>query len=330
MNAYIWFGVIIGCCLGIMKACDYFEMAADYLGRNMSAGARGALVNAVGSSMPELLVTLAFVLTGKPELILAGIAVTAGSAIFNAVLIPAISILFAGDGNGNKVTTFELDRKVMFRDGFYLLLIEGMLIWMLGQPFFTPMMVLSLLVAYGVYAAHVMRDSKNAGERTEPYDGEITQSWKAWLYLGIAVSALGFLCHYLAVGIENVANVFNWPVYVVAVVLGAAATSLPDTILSVKSAKDGEYEDAVGNAIGSNIFDVTVALALPMLVAMTISGWEPLPIEQSTGLLGLRIFVWISSAVVVALLLACAKNINKFVAWGLFGIYAVWIGYLAI
>lgn len=75
---YLWFGVIFGCCIGIMKACDFFEVAADYLGRNMSAGARGALVNALGSSMPELLVTLAFVLTGKPELILAGISVTAG------------------------------------------------------------------------------------------------------------------------------------------------------------------------------------------------------------------------------------------------------------
>lgn len=75
---YLWFGVVIGCCLGIMKTCDCFEMAADYLGRNMSAGARGAIINALGSSMPELLVTLAFVLTGKPELILCGISVTAG------------------------------------------------------------------------------------------------------------------------------------------------------------------------------------------------------------------------------------------------------------
>jgi cation:H+ antiporter len=328
METYIWFAVIIGACLGIMKSCDYFEMAADYLGRNMSAGARGALVNAVGSSMPELLVTLAFVLTGKPELILAGIAVTAGSAIFNAVLIPAFAILFAGDEDGNKVERFTLERKVLIRDGLYLLIIEGLLIYMLGLPTFTPLMIISLLVAYNIYAINVMYDSSKSGERTEPYNGEIKTAWKAWLYMCGAMGALGILCHFLASGIENIAHGFGWPVYIVAVVLGAAATSLPDTILSVKSAKKGDYEDAVGNAIGSNIFDVTVALAFPMFIAMLLNGWEPLPIEQSSGLMGLRCFVWGTSAVVVGALVTCANNINKYMAWFLFLIYTVWVGYL--
>jgi cation:H+ antiporter len=332
MDAYIWFAVIIGCCLGIMKSCDFFELGAEYVGRNMSAGAKGALINALGSSMPELLVTLAFVLTGKPELILAGIAVTAGSAIFNAVLIPAFAILYAGDGKGNKVESFELSRKVLMRDGAYLLLIEGLLIWMLGLPAFTPWMVALLLASYTVYACHVMRDSRKAGEKTEEYEGEIQTGGKAWLYLGGAMAALGVLCHFLALGIENVAHAFNWPVYIVAVVLGAAATSLPDTILSVKSAKEGEFEDAVGNAIGSNIFDVTGALAIPMLVAMVILFFQgetmSLPIQQSAGLMGLRVFVWGTSALVVGALLACANNINKKMSWFLFAVYCVWVGYL--
>lgn len=332
MMTSVWIGIIIGCCIGIMKACNYFEPAADYLGRNMSAGARGSIINALGSSMPELLVTLAFVLTGKPELILAGIAVTAGSAIFNAVLIPAVAILFAGDGEGNKVDRFALDRKVLMRDGCYLLLIEGLLIWMLGLPAFTPWMVVLLLVSYGIYAFHVMSDSRKAGEKSEEYDGEIKTSGKAWMYLVGSMGALGVFCHFLAVSIEKIAHINHWPVFIVAVVLGAAATSLPDTILSVKSAKDGEFEDAVGNAIGSNIFDVTGALAIPMAVAMLFMFLKgdgmSLPIEQSDALLGLRIFVWATSAVVVGALLACAQNINKYMSWFLFSVYAVWVGYL--
>lgn len=325
---YLWFCVLIGCCIGIMKSCDFFEIGADYLGRNFSAGARGAIINALGSSMPELLVTLAFVLTGQPELVLAGVAITAGSAVFNAVLIPAVSILYAHDKEGYKVQKFELQRKVLLRDGFYLLLIEGILIWMLGMPAFTPLMVITLLCLYTVYAIHVMYDSKMSGEINEPYDGEIKSSKAAWIYLCLSMASLGVLCHYLAVSIEGIASSFGWSVYIVAVVLGAAATSLPDTILSIKSAKKGEFEDAVGNAIGSNIFDVTGALAIPMLIAMFLSGWEPMPIEQSAGLMGLRLFVWGSSAVVVAALLACSKNINKYMAWFLFSVYGVWIGYL--
>lgn len=78
MDLYIWLGIIVCCCVMIAKSCDFFEHGANYLGRNMSAGSKGALIDALGSSMPELLVNLAFVMTGKPELILAGIAVTAG------------------------------------------------------------------------------------------------------------------------------------------------------------------------------------------------------------------------------------------------------------
>jgi len=244
------------------------------------------------------------------------------------VLIPAVSILFAGDKDGNKVKSFELSRKTLMRDGAYLLVIEGLLIWMLGLPAFTPWMVGVLLVAYACYAAHVMWDSKRSNEAPEEYDGEIKTPIKAWAYMMGAMFSLGILCHFLATSIENIAHAFGWPVYVVAVVLGAAATSLPDTILSVKSAKKGDYEDAVGNAIGSNIFDVTGALAIPMLIAMIISGWEPLPIEQSAGLMGLRVFVWATSAIVVGALLACARNINKYLAWFLFSVYGVWIGYL--
>ena len=325
MDMYFWIAILVGCCIGIMKSCDWFELGADYVGKNMSAGARGALVNALGSSMPELLVTLAFVLTGKPELILAGIAVTAGSAIFNAVLIPAVSILFT---NGN----MELDRKVLLRDGIYLLVIEGVLIAMLGQPTFTPAMAVILVLMYCIYACHVIMDSNNSNNTPETYTGEVKTGLVASLYLVGSMASLGILCHYLAMSIEKIAHISHWPVYFVAVTLGAAATSLPDTILSVKSAKNGEGDDAVGNAIGSNIFDVTGALAIPMLIAMLLMYFNNenpiLPIEQSEGLTGLRYFVWFTSAAVVAILMKFAKGIGNSVAGLLLGIYGVWITYL--
>jgi cation:H+ antiporter len=44
----------------IAKACDGFEVAADYLGRNLSEGVKGASINAIGSSMPELFATFVF------------------------------------------------------------------------------------------------------------------------------------------------------------------------------------------------------------------------------------------------------------------------------
>ena len=86
-----------------MYACDSFEDAADYLGRNMKPGVKGATINAVGRSLPELFTTAIFLfgphfseeLFGKiGQGFASGIATCAGSAVFCAVIIPALCIFF--------------------------------------------------------------------------------------------------------------------------------------------------------------------------------------------------------------------------------------------
>ena len=69
------------------------------------------------------------------------------------------------------------------------------------------------------------------------------------------------------------------PVMFVALILASAASSFPDTIISMKDAKKGNYDDAISNALGSNIFDVCFALGLPMLIftpqlLLSNSMWE--------------------------------------------------------
>ena len=338
--------------LVIMKACDVFEQGAGYAGRNMSGGARGAIVDAIGSSLPELMVTMMFVMSGVPELILAGVAVTAGSAVFNSVLIPSLSIFSARDEDGNKVDSFELSRKVIFRDGAYLLAVEGLLIYFLGMSEFTLAMAGILIAAYVLYVVHVLVESSLQKEDKEDYEYESLESegflskiinfdvnallfkdkplttFTATVVILTATAIIGVACHYLAVSVEGVATAVGVPVYFSAVVLGAAATSVPDTVLSIKSAKRGEGQDAVSNAIGSNIFDVTVSLGLPIAIYLAAVGGT-LPIEQSDDLTMLRWFVLGSSFAVIAGLFLSAKKVGKSTAWFLLSIYAVWIGYIA-
>ena len=53
---------------------------------------------------------------------------------------------------------------------------------------------------------------------------------------------------------------FGMPTMFVAVIFASMATSVPDTVMSIRDARDGDYDDAVANALGSNIFDVCFAL----------------------------------------------------------------------
>lgn len=347
--------VIFASSIVIMYSCNSFEQAANYIGRNMGHGARGTLLDAVGSSLPELMVTMMFVATGQPELILAGVAVTAGSAIFNSVLIPAASILAAKNADGSKASGFRLDRRTIVRDGFWLLLVESVLIIMLGFNEFTALMCGLLIALYVMFAFHVIWDSKKSGTDgdIDEYEYEALESdsflealykfdfnyllfkdrplttFSAWVVLLAAVVVIGIACHFLAVSIEGFAVGIGVPVYFAAVVLGAAATSVPDTILSVKSAQRGGGADAVGNAIGSNIFDVTLSLAIPMLIAI-IAYEKALPIEQSGDLSVLRWFVLGVSAAVIAGLYMNYQNVGKKVAFAFLGMYAIWIGYIAL
>ena len=80
-----------------MYACDSFDDSASYLGRNMAPGLKGATINAIGSSMPELMTAFFLLfLFHERDGFAAGIATTAGSAIFNSVVneVPLPSIVF--------------------------------------------------------------------------------------------------------------------------------------------------------------------------------------------------------------------------------------------
>lgn len=269
------------------------------------------------------------------------------------MLIPALSIIFAKDANGNKVESFALRRPVVVRDGAYLIAVEAVLIYFLGMDYFTMTMAAVLLAMYVMYAVHVIKDSKALASENDKcdYEYESLESRNifeaifkldfnyiffgdkelnlktAWSVLALSTLAVGIACHYLAVSIEGVAKALDVAVFFSAVVFGAAATSLPDTVLSVKSARRGEGEDAVGNAIGSNTFDVAISLPLPIFLYLMIEGGT-LPIEQSDDLLALRYFVIGSTAIVIASLFAKAKEVNRNVAYFFLSVYAAWVGFI--
>lgn len=348
----------------IMYLCNSLEQGLDYLGRNMKSGAKGALLLAVASSLPEIMVSMAFLFSGKPELILAGMFVTSGSALFNICLIPALSIIYAGDKDGNPVDEFELDRKVLFRDTFWLLTIEALFIYFFGMNVFTLSMAVILTLAYFAYVAHVLYDSKKSGDTVEDYEFEEIDhtethesiSWvgklldfnkhlfgnsefttkSALIVSGLAAIGVGVACHYLAEGTIDLSNGLGINVMIGAAVFAAAATSLPDTLLSVSAAKNGDYEDAVGNAVGSNIFDTSFAIGLPMVIALIGGGVligqdlsGGLPISHDGGFMDMvRYFVWGSSAAAALAMICMAKKVTKTTAYFLVAIYSLWIGFL--
>ena len=143
----------------IWRSSDGFEVASEYLGRNLTDGVRGATINAVGSSIPELFTTLfSLMLLGEVDNFAFGIGTTAGSAIFNGMIIPAVAILAViGYGIAQKV---RVSKKVILRDGVGLILAELILIYMVSGNHLDWYHGLILMLTYVVYVVYMFATMK--------------------------------------------------------------------------------------------------------------------------------------------------------------------------
>ncbi len=356
----------------IMYACDSFEDAADFLGRNMPPGVKGATINAIGSSLPELLTTfILLIFFLDKDGYSGGVATCAGSAVFNAAIIPGlciITVVFIGVKNAKgvreKVPFITVGTGTILRDGFFLILAEIVLIYLLSSPVMSWWMGLVLMGVYALYFGFLMLQFKRHGtedgddddEDDDDDDGDEEKSTlkalltfdfnqlyfggadldnrRAWAVLGSATAVIAVACYILSWAVVHAADTLEIPLYFTTVILAAAATSVPDTVLSMKDAMAGDYDDAVSNALGSNIFDITVALGLPLFVYGLIHhGDISLSAAASGGAVAdvqiLRV-VLLGFTLIVLLTFLIGRKMTGAKGIFLLSIYAFWTAFIVL
>ncbi len=334
----------------IWRASDGFETAASYLGRHLSEGVKGATINAIASSMPELLTTFFFLFyLGDENGFSGGIGTTAGSAIFNGMIIPAAVIfvvVFSGIAKNIVVM-----RKVLLRDGIALILAELILITMISGDTLHWGHGLILMIVYVLYAVYTFGSMKKKDrnevheyhlevERISVFKSIISlnlgslffqktkiKNSNAWALLILSTMIIAAACLLLVHSIEVMGREMGIPIMFLAIVLASAASSVPDTILSMRDAKKGNYDDAVSNALGSNIFDISFALGLPLFLYTIINN----PIHMSADIIlqsgELRMFLLILTIAAFVIYLSGKKlGIGKAVA--LISIYFIFLLYI--
>lgn len=330
----------------IWRSTNGFEMAADYLGRNMSMGIKGATINAIASSMPEFLATMFFLFyisdVGQfSDSFSGGIGITAGSAVFNLVIIP-VAILFYFKFSG-KYVRIPVDNSLMKRDGLFLLAANVLMLILIGKQMLGPLDGLILLGFYLFYILFLrssMKKNPVVSEYRQPetqHKGKFEaiikldlQSWiiggrqirptLAWLLLLLSVvimslgtwmlvegtSKLGEEEYYLF-GMEKPFKGLNFPLIFASVLLSAAASSIPDTMISIRDSKKGNYDDSISNALGSNIFDISFALGLPLLLYTLING----PLEMSEMVRMWSVSIWLILLLINIVVITVFLSVKK-------------------
>ena len=143
--------------------------------------------------------------------------------------------------------------------------------------------------------------------------------------LGLSTLVMTLGTWMLVLGTDIFGNVTSIPLIFVSVVLSAAATSVPDTIISIRDARKGNFDDAVSNALGSNIFDIAFALGFPLLLYNLI---YRNPIVLNSDLLTFTKEVWgfllLSTFIAIAIMLT-GKRFTRPKAFLLLGIYLLFL-----
>ena len=361
--------LIILSCLIIWRACYGFETSSQYLGRDLSDGVRGATINAISSSVPELFTTAFFLIYLKDtDGFSGGIGTTAGSAIFNGMIIPALVILTVIYFLGKK--NIEVSKKIILRDGVSLILAELILILIISGNELNWWHGAILMFTYFVYLTYMLinmdrtkkSDKKLIDHETEnesepKNDESIINSifkidlerliigrnqinnFNSTILLVISTLVIGTSCLMLVYACEIIGadtykipflgefHGLDIPILFVAVILASAATSVPDTVISVRDAKQGNYNDAISNALGSNIFDICFALGFPLFFFCLFYGpinMNPETIKFSSELRILLLILTIVSFIIFYF----GKTMGKLKAFLLLGVYCLFTAYI--
>lgn len=227
----------------------------------------GAVVVAVGSSFPELASVLVAAI--RYDTFQLGVSAVVGSAVFNILVIPAVSRLGVDE-------PLAANRALVYKDAlFYLLSILALLGTFAVATVYSPVasgssvgtltreLAVVPLALYGLYLYVQYADATDRRVDQVPVDSVARQVGRFVFGLAAILVGVEFLVN-AAVGFGDLLGTpdFLWGVTVV-----AAGTSVPDAIVSARAARVDDSEGSLANVLGSNVFDLLVAVPVGVLVA---------------------------------------------------------------
>ena len=227
----------------------------------------GLTVVAFGTSAPELGVSLRAAMSGVADVAVGNVV---GSNIFNVLLILGVSALITPLVVSSQLIRFDVPLMIATSVLAWILAIDGVLNRTDGAILF------SIVVAYTILSIRVARRESKAvqdefaAEYSLPKSDGV-QASPGWLVQGLLIAGglicLGLGSNWLVTGAVSVASSLGVSELIIGITIVAAGTSLPEVMTSVVASFRGERDIAVGNVIGSNIFNLSCVLGVSSLVA---------------------------------------------------------------
>ncbi len=281
----------------------------------------GMTIVAMGTSLPETAVSITASVTGNNELAVSN---AVGSNIFNLMVVVGVCTLFTSVAV--QMTTLKKDFPISVACAV-LLLILGTIGMTLGHIDGIIFIVLfALFIIYMIRSAQTSRSKNedlNVEEAEYLLEAEEIQEMsvgKSLLYIILGGIAIAFGSDWVVDGSCTIAATIGVSQTVIGLTVVAFGTSLPELVTSVVAAKKGEVDMALGNVIGSNIFNILMVLGIAGAISPVAFLMDNL--IDIIVLLVFSILVWIMAWT--------KKELNKKEGLLMLVLYAVYVVYICI
>jgi cation:H+ antiporter len=267
LEILIWILVLAVSLFVLVKASNFFTESAERIGLffGMPAFIVGVTIVAIGTSLPELISSILAVLRGSSEIVVGNVI---GSNIANIFLILGIIAII---GKKLKITyeILHVDLPILVGSAFLLAIV----IW--DGAVTLPEAIL-LLLGTAVYFSYTL-SLKSEQKDVRIVDGIKIEKRKKKELGGKTVFILLISAFFIYAGAKytvesviNLSELLNLGTEIIAVSAVAFGTSLPELAVGIAAIRKGKAEIAVGNLIGSNIFNSFIVMGVPALFGALI------------------------------------------------------------
>lgn len=255
--------IIIGVVL-VLKGADFLTEGASALARRMHVPeiVIGLTIVAAGTSAPELFVSVVSALNGTPDLAVGNVV---GSNTMNCMLIVGCAAM---------VAPMTISRSTVRKDIPFAVMASILLTCIALDNYLGRIDGIILLLGFVAFMTYTLLQAKN-GQAESQTEVKQLNPWLSLLFLVVGLAMLVAGSNVFVGSASSVAAALGISEGVIGLTVVAGGTSLPELATSVVAARKGQSAIAIGNVIGSNVFNILLILGMTAVIS-------PLQIEGIT------------------------------------------------
>lgn len=270
MTVWTWVLLLFGFAL-LMKGADFLVEGSVAVAEKLRIPSLiiGLTIVAFGTSCPELSVSLTAAIEGQNALAYANVV---GSNIFNLLVVVGLSAVLSPMAVKKSMVKTELPISLGLA---VLLVIFTFGAFSAGTANLSRLEGVILLVLFALFMVYIVRSALN--NRTEAGENELGRNlpmWRSLLYIFGGLAAIIWGGDLVVEAATVIAAAFGMSENLIGLTIVAVGTSLPELVTSVVAARKGESDLALGNAVGSNIFNIMMILGISSVISPLVIEYQ--------------------------------------------------------